>query len=293
MNWLKVQFDLGDIRAEPIEQALLELGAVAIEYADAGDKPIIEPEPRTVPLWEDIRMAALFDEEISETTVLLAIAKSIAPARVPQVHLSIIEERNWVADFQQELRPTRFGSNLWVCPPDTPCPDGQGVTITMEPGLGFGTGSHPTTAMCLDWLASQPVRDKSVLDIGCGSGILSIAGLALGAARVTAVDIDAQALTATRKNAQHNRCLERLRICPVAELNPAESFDLVVANLLSDTLISLEPAVRRHSRPGTKIALSGILTSQITVVSEAYGHWVDLDPLDNRLEWAILCGTVV
>jgi ribosomal protein L11 methyltransferase len=292
MSWLKIQFDLGDIEPEQVEQALLEIGAVSIEYRDGGDKPIIEPEPGTSPLWEKVRIAALFGKDTDETTIFLTIANSVAPASMPKIEFSTVEARDWVADFQQDLQPMKFGSHLWVCPLDVPCPDAQGISIAMEPGLGFGTGSHPTTAMCLDWLAGQPLLNKTVLDYGCGSGILSIAALALGARRATGVDIDAQARQATRENARRNQCLELLQICPATGADSAEKFDLIVANILSGTLIDLESEIRRHCRSGTKIALSGILTSQTVDVSTAYEHWVDLDPLENRREWAILGGTV-
>ena len=249
VSWLQVQIDLGDIGPDPVEQALVELGAVCIEFSDAGNEPILEPDPGTTPLWEKVRVAALFGVDTSETAIRLAIAGSLTPDPMPLVRFSIIEDKDWIAEWKQNLKPAVFGGALWVCPPDTACPATGGVSITMEPGLAFGTGSHPTTALCLEWLANQPLQQKSILDFGCGSGILGIAGIALGASHVTAVDIDKQALTATLENSQRNRCANHLKVCAAELLDTAETFDLIVANILSGTLIALEPVLRRHSRP--------------------------------------------
>jgi ribosomal protein L11 methyltransferase len=290
-SWLQVQIDLGDIPPGPLEHALLELGAVSIEYGDAGDEPIFEPDPDTTPLWQYIRITALFNAGASEIDVRLAIAGSTSADNSPFVRFSIVEEQDWVSKWKQSLQPTMFGANLWICPPDTPCPAPGGVAVTMEPGLAFGTGSHPTTALCLDWLATQPLADKSILDYGCGSGILGIAGIALGARQVTAVDIDRQALTATHENALRNQFANRIRIQPSDLLDTSERFDVIVANILSGTLVELAPVLKAHSRSGTRIALSGILTSQISDVSDAYREWVTFNPSVTRREWAIMVGT--
>ena len=292
-NWLQVQVELGDTSPDALEQALLELGAVSIELSDAGNDPIWEPAPDTTPLWGNLRIAALFSANTSETSVRLAIAGSTPLDQKLPVRFSIIEDEDWVAKWTQSLQPTVFGDNLWICPPDTPCPVTGDISVTMAPGLAFGTGSHPTTALCLEWLASQRLEHKSILDFGWGSGILGIAGLALGAARGTAVDLDNQALTATRENAQHNHCANRLRVHQADLLDAADSFDLIVANILSGTLIELEPLLKSHSRRGTMIALSGILISQIAEVSDTYRYWVNFNPAKRQLGWAILTGYAV
>jgi ribosomal protein L11 methyltransferase len=293
VSWLRVQIDLGDIDPEPLEHALLELGAVSIEYCDAGNDPILEPDPGTAPLWGKVRVAALFSVDTSETLVRLAIAGSITLADAPPAHFSIVEDKDWISEWKQNLKPAVFGGKLWICPPDTPEPAAGNVSVTMEPGLAFGTGAHPTTALCLSWLVAQNLQNKSILDFGCGSGILGIAALALGADHATAVDIDQQALTATRENTRRNQCTHRLRVLAPDSLDPAETFDLIVANILSGTLVSLEPQLRGHSRSGTRIALSGILTSQITEVSGAYSQWIAFDPPVTRQNWAIISGYTV
>jgi ribosomal protein L11 methyltransferase len=297
MAWLQIQIDLGEIPPDPVEQALLRIGAVSIELGEAGGddggEPILEPAPGATPLWKNIRLSALLDEQTDRTEALLAVAASVAPAPMPEVRFSVIGDEDWAAKWKQEFRPTCFGAKLWICPPDMPCPDKDGIRVTLAPGLAFGTGAHPTTAMCLDWLAESDCVSRSLLDYGCGSGILAIAGLALGARAVTAVDLDAQALTATQRNAQANPGAERLRVCRPDQLDPAGGFDLIVANILSNTLIELVPVLRGHSRTGTRITLSGILTTQAPDVRNAYASWIDFDPLREREEWALLSGTVV
>ena len=201
MTWLEVRIDLGKLRVEPIERALLDIGAVTIEYSDAADDPIFEPAPGTTPLWNATQISALFEDGVSETLIRLAVAQSIAPVPMPSMHFAIIEDQDWVANWRRDLSPMQFGQHLWICPTGIAGPDDEAMVVTIEPGLGFGTGSHATTRLCLEWLSQRQLQKKTVLDFGCGSGILGIASLALGASQVTAVDIDEHALTATRDNA--------------------------------------------------------------------------------------------
>jgi len=292
MSWLYVQIDLGDLEPEPIERALASLGALSIAYSDGGDQPILEPNPGIVPLWKNVRIAALFDKGLSETTVRLAVAASIGPGPMLPMQFSILEKQDWLTNWQESLRPMKFGPHFWVCPLKTACPDPDSVSIRISPGLAFGSGLHPTTALCLEWLGNQQIDGTSVLDFGCGSGILGIASLALGANRVTAVDHDEQALAAARDNARHNQCLDRIRTVSADQLDAVDTFDIILANILSDTLIQLAPTLKRHCRPGARIALSGILASQAGAVSSAYEQWVALEPPQERDDWVILTGTV-
>jgi ribosomal protein L11 methyltransferase len=292
MNWLQVHIELREIPPDRIEQALLDFGAGAIEIRDAGGEPIWEPAPGTTPIWRETRVVALFDDDVNQTTLLLAIAAAVAPAPLPKVRFSVIEDQDWISAWKQDVRPTLFGPNLWVCPPDDVCPDADGIVVEMVPGMAFGTGTHPTTALCLEWLANQSCAGRTALDFGCGSGILAISAAALGAETVTAVDNDQQALTATRENAKRNGCLERLRICEPTQLAPDDDFDLIVANILSNTLVELAPLLRDRCHSGANIALSGILTDQAADVLAAYSGWIDFDPPQNRDEWIMLSGTV-
>jgi ribosomal protein L11 methyltransferase len=292
MHWLQVQIDLGTLPADTIEQSLLEMGALAIQYSDAGDSPIFEPAPGTTPLWITTQISALFDGSTSEIAIQLNVAKTIAPAPIPDMHFAIIEDENWVAKWRGNLAPMQFGQHLWICPPGNVCPDDEGKVVTMEPGLGFGTGAHATTRLCLEWLSHQQLRNKTVLDFGCGSGVLGIASLALGARQATAVDIDENALRATRENSIRNNCLGQLQVLPADRLDQVEKFDVVVANILSNTLIELEPGLRHYCHCGASIALSGILPSQADEVISAYKEWAELNNSAQQDEWVILTGTV-
>jgi ribosomal protein L11 methyltransferase len=293
MNWQRVHIDLHQIDPAPVEHALLELGAVSIDFSDAADDPILEPAPGTMPLWPSLRLSALFEAEIEATAIRLAVATAIETGPMPTLSFELVADQNWIKNWQQALQPMQFGQNLWICPSGSACPEPGGTVIKLDPGLAFGTGSHPTTALCLDWLADNTDPDCSVLDYGCGSGILSIAALVLGANQVLGVDFDSQALHATHENAVKNQVAERLTILPPEAVNHEQKFELIVANILSGTLIELAPELRSFCRTGTRIALSGILTGQIESVTTAYNAWVQFDPPVERDDWALLSGTVI
>lgn len=292
MHWLQARIDLGKLEAEPLEKALLDIGAIAIEYSDAGDDPIFEESPGDSPGWKSAQLTALFDASASKTAIQLRVAASVSPAPMPDIRFVRFEDQDWVQRWQKMQRPLQFGRNLWICAPGQTRPDPGATVVTIVPGLGFGTGSHATTRLCLEWLAKQSLGGKTLLDFGCGSGILAIAGLALGADRAVAIDIDDNALNAARENAARNRCLDRLEVLSADRLDNSSRFDLIVANILMNTLIDLEPELQAHSRSGTDISLSGILRSQVDAVQSAYARWVKLTPAAERDEWVMLTGTV-
>ena len=293
MSWLKVQIEVDETMAEALELALTKFGAASIELADAADEPILEPAPGATPLWQRIRLTALFDREVDETTVRLAVASAMEPGALPDLTFDIVENEDWIARLRDELTPLQFGQHLWVCPPGKTCPDPDAIVITMEPGLAFGTGTHPTTSLCLKWLADNPPRERTVLDFGCGSGILAIASLALGASSVIGVDIDRQALTATCENARRNIGSERLDVMAPDELDDAKTYDYLVANILSGTVIELAPTLRKLCHSGTNIALSGILTEQAETVAAVYRAWCDINAPVIDDGWVLLTGTVL
>ncbi|MFQ5635230.1 MAG: 50S ribosomal protein L11 methyltransferase [Gammaproteobacteria bacterium] len=291
MNWLKVQIDIDAARVAPLEAMLSACGAVSIDLGNAADEPILEPVPGATPLWARTRLTALFEPTVGEAAVRLAVASVTDPAAPPSTTFSVVENEDWIGKMRDALVPLRFGSGLWVCPPGKSSPDARATTITMEPGLAFGTGMHPTTALCMKWLAANPPVGLTVLDFGCGSGILGIAGLALGAASVIAVDIDPQALTAARDNALRNAAGDRLTVMAPDELRESDSFDVLLANILSGTLIDLAPVLRRHCRTGAALALSGILTEQAAAVADAYGDWCVLNAVRDFEGWVLMTGT--
>jgi ribosomal protein L11 methyltransferase len=291
-DFLTVRLEIDEPRVASLEAALTSIGAIAIELADAGDEAILEPAPGTTPLWKRVSITALFEPPANEMQIRLAVASVAAPGALPRLKFGAVANRDWVTRLRDQLEPLQFGTRLWVCPPGKPCRDPDGVAVTLEPGLAFGTGAHPTTALCLAWLDAHPPARLAVLDYGCGSGILSVASLVLGAESVTAVDIDEQALAATRSNARRNPGQARLTTLAPHELGASGSFDLLLANILSGTLIELAPTLRSLCHSGTNLVLSGILTRQAEDVADAFRPWCRMRAPAERDGWTLLTGTV-
>ena len=270
--------------------ALEELGTLSVSLGDPGGDPILEPGPGATPLWPEVVVTALLPSDADEDAVRNRLAR-LPGQRLSDIGFNFIEERDWVREFRENLSPVRFGEGLWICPPGMPCPDPAGVAITLEPGLAFGSGSHPTTALCLQWLAGMGLRGLTVLDWGCGSGVLAIAALALGAQAVTALDIDPQALRATEDNARRNGRSGALRIADPAGLPPGERHDVLVANILAGSLIALAPTFNQHCKTGARVALSGILAGQAEQVRDACAPWLELHLAAELNGWALLAGS--
>ncbi len=296
MSWLQLIFDTSREQAPALEDTLLEAGALSVTLQDnvpddGVDEPIYEPDRGATPLWQKTRLLALFDGDTDADLITAALAN--AYGELPPHRAEILEDQPWERAWMADFKPMRFGRRLWICPSWCEPPDPEGVILSLDPGLAFGTGTHPTTALCLEWLDAQALAGCTVLDYGCGSGILAIAALLLGADRAIAVDNDPQALIATRDNAERNGIApERLTTClpeDVAINTPALQADITVANILAGPLQSLAPALTGLTRPGGRLALSGILGEQANVVAGAYrsaftlfdpaisGDWVRID----------------
>jgi len=287
-TWLQAAVDCAQTDVAEIEATFESLGALVTWAQGADDEEILEPEPGATPLWSAVRITALLPPETPRHRITAAFPKR-------QPHVEVVADRDWDAEWRRSLQPLRFGQRLWVCPEGRACPDAAGIRLTLEPGLAFGTGTHPTTAMCLAWLDGQPLANCQVLDYGCGSGILAIAALMLGARSAMAVDIDLQALTATRANATRNHCLARLTAGLPAELLPAsaqKTFEIIVANILSGPLVQLAPRLRHFAGPATRVALSGILADQAPEVIAAFDPWARLTVTAHQGGWVLLAGTV-
>jgi ribosomal protein L11 methyltransferase len=287
--WLQVQIDLGSLSPEPAEEALLALGALSVEYHDAGKEAILEPPPGTTPLWREIKLVALFSGDTHRSEIANRLLAIRYPGDPPAIQFSKITDRNWISAWQDDARPMQFGNRLHVYPSNYDRPD-KGATVLLDPGLAFGTGSHATTALCLEWLAGLALESSTILDFGCGSGILAIAGLALGSTQACAVDIDPQALMATRENARRNKCLNRIRIAQPADLRQKDKFDTIVANILSGALIRLASQLQHHANSGARIGLSGILSEQAPDVRRAFAGWVEFDTTYVQEGWVLLTG---
>jgi ribosomal protein L11 methyltransferase len=292
MPFLQLTLTLGAADPEPFEEALLAAGATSITLEDEGDDPVLEPAPGTTPLWPRVRLKALFDSSAQAQEILDALPPLASPQRVA---FETIEDRAWEREWLKDFRPMRFGRRLWICPggqqPSTAelAPDIEACLIELDPGLAFGTGTHPTTALCLEWLDEAPLAGRNVIDYGCGSGVLAVAALKLGAARVLAIDIDPQALLATRDNAERNAVSASLDVRLATDASTAAA-DVLLANILAEPLLALAPRFAELVVPGGNLVLSGILGSQAAAVAERYAPWFDIAPAIVRDDWVRLDG---
>ncbi|MGB5104521.1 MAG: 50S ribosomal protein L11 methyltransferase, partial [Steroidobacteraceae bacterium] len=250
--------------------------------------PVLEPAPGETPLWPTRVVKALFDASTDRDAIARSLAVALPGAPPPR--FEAVADKAWEREWLKDFKPMRFGRRLWVCPGGLPAGDPEAVRVELDPGLAFGTGTHPTTALCLEWLDGRDLRGLEVVDYGCGSGILAIAALKLGAASARAIDIDPQALIATRDNAERNR-IEAASLDISDDPGLAErSCDLLVANILAGPLVELAPRFAAALRAGGELALSGILAGQAQTVTAAYQPWFDIALSATREGWALLDG---
>lgn len=260
---------MGKLDADKVEEALLEAGALSVTLEDAGDEPIYEPDTDRPSLWSDTRLTALFPADADMGAVTARLKADLGVAQLPPHRIEPLEDRNWVREWLKDFKPMRFGARLWICPTAYTPPDPEAVNLILDPGLAFGTGTHPTTALCLEWLDGAQVKGLEVTDYGCGSGILAIAAARLGARHVWAVDNDPQALVATADNAARNGVTAALSVC-LPPAYPDHEADLILANILAGPLVSLAPLFAAHLKPGGRLVLSGILKAQEPDIRHAY-----------------------
>lgn len=289
MPWLQVRLAITPEQAETYEDALLEVGAVSVTFMDAEDQPIFEPDLGTTPLWSHTHLLALFEADTDETA-LLAHLHLLCGGALPEHQVERIEDQDWERSWMDNFQPMRFGRRLWIVPSWHAAPEPQAVNLLLDPGLAFGTGTHPTTALCLEWLDGQQLEGCSVIDFGCGSGILAIAALLLGAPQAVGTDIDPQALEASRDNASRNGIdPARFPVYLPADM-PQQQADVVVANILAGPLVALAAQITTLVRGGGRLALSGILAEQAEEVRAAYAEAFDLDPTAVKDGWVRISG---
>lgn len=277
-------------QAEELGDALIENGAVSVTFQDTHDNPVFEPLPGETRLWGDTDVIGLFDAE-TEMAFVIAGLESHPLLGAGFVHkIEQIEDKDWEREWMDNFHPMRFGQRLWICPSWRDVPDPDAVNVMLDPGLAFGTGTHPTTALCLAWLDGLDLAGKTVIDFGCGSGILAIAALKLGAAKAIGIDIDPQAIQASRDNAQRNGVSERLSLYLPHEQPDNLSADVVVANILAGPLRELAPLISVLPVAGGHLGLSGVLASQASSVCEAYEAQFALDPVAEKEEWCRITG---
>jgi len=293
MPWLQLTLITSEQNAEAIGDVMLEMGALSVTLMDAKDIPILEPAPGETPLWKDIQMMLLFDAEIDTKAILEDWQSNPLSSESSAEKFELIEDKDWEREWMDLFEPMKFGSNLWVCPSWKPVPDENAVNVMLDPGLAFGTGTHPTTALCLEWLDSVDLRGKTLIDYGCGSGILAIAALKLGAIKVYAVDIDPQAILATKENAKRNQVLDGRLVVGYPSAISDIVTDIVVANILAGPLVELSENIADHCETNGNIALSGILDNQTEVTRNAYLKWFDMQQPVYKEEWSRLTGTKI
>ncbi|SEK87337.1 50S ribosomal protein L11 methyltransferase [Halomonas daqiaonensis] len=278
MPWMQLKARISPENAEPLEELLLAEGATAITLQDAFDDPVFEPERGTTPLWDETILTGLYDDlegiESMLDRVRQAWAAEFPEEPCPEVEVELLADRDWEREWMDDFHPLQMGERLWIVPSWHTPPDLDAVNLHLDPGLAFGTGTHPTTALCLGWLDGLAVagelQELEILDVGCGSGILAIAALKLGARRATGTDIDPQALQASRDNAERNDVAETdFRLCYPEQLETCD-FPLVIANILAGPLVELANEIAGRVAPGGRLALSGILEDQAEEVLETY-----------------------
>ncbi len=289
MSWLQLTLEGSPQDATRIADALSGLGAAAVTLQDGADQPLYEPPPGETPLWSATRIIGLFEADADMMTITAQLATQLEMDKLPPWRVSPLEDKDWEREWMDNFHPMRFGERLWIVPSWHAAPDGNAVNILLDPGLAFGTGTHPTTALCLQWLDEHGANHPEVIDYGCGSGILAVAALKLGAEHVWAVDNDPQALIATRDNATKNQLTGRIDAIAPARL-PEQPVRLLLANILAQPLLELAEKFSRLVEPGGHIVLSGILQHQAEDITRHYTQWFDMAPAAQQEEWMRLSG---
>jgi len=290
LSWIQLSIQIPVTMAATLESTLEAAGALSVTSTDAEDQPLLEPGPGETPLWDLLIMTGLFPEDTDTMPIKNQIKQVLNLDDIRLIHTEILQDQEWTRAWMDHFQPMSFGERLWVCPEGFEPPEPDAINMRLDPGLAFGTGTHPTTALCLQWLDAQTLEGKTVLDYGCGSGILAIAALLLGASHTDAVDNDPQALTATQDNSRKNQVLDRVNVYLPEQL-PSCQADICIANILAGPLESLAPTLAASTRPGGRIILSGILENQANEVKQVYMQWFDmLEPVFLE-EWTRLEGT--
>lgn len=290
MPWIQLRLNATAANAEAIGDELVESGAVSVTFQDSHDTPIFEPLPGETRLWGDTDVIGLYDAETDMAIVVAMLENSPLLGERFLHKIEQIEDKDWEREWMDNFHPMRFGERLWICPSWRDVPDPNAVNVMLDPGLAFGTGTHPTTSLCLQWLDGLDLAGKTVIDFGCGSGILAIAALKLGAAKAIGIDIDPQAIQASRDNAQRNNVSDALTLYLAKDQPDNLTADVVVANILAGPLRELAPVIGTLPRQGGHLGLSGVLATQAEGVAAAYEERFNLDPVAEKEEWCRITG---
>jgi ribosomal protein L11 methyltransferase len=286
LSGLCLSFELGSLDADGAESACFACGATAVTFADSRDDPVLEPLPGEVRLWPATRLTALFAADAEPATLAAALAAALG---IPAADITseVLADRAWEREWLRDFHAMRFGERLWICPRHELIADPRAVVVRLDPGLAFGTGAHPSTALCLSWLDANLTAGARVIDYGCGSGVLAVASARLGAREAHCFDIDPQALIAARQNALANGVAGVVRVHELAAQLPV-AVDVLLANILSGPLCSLVPAFAALLRPGGVAVLAGLMRHEVAEVTAAYAPCFDVSGCGERGDWACL-----
>ncbi|WP_048307223.1 50S ribosomal protein L11 methyltransferase [Halomonas sp. PR-M31] len=299
MPWLQLKARVAPEQADTLEELLIAEGASAITLQDAQDDPVFEPDLGTTPLWQETVLTGLYDDldhiEAMLERVHQAWTLAVADDPCPEIEYELLDDRDWQREWMDSFVPLRMGKRLWIVPSWHDAPDPKAVNLLLDPGLAFGTGTHPTTALCLEWLDELAEKiefdHKNILDFGCGSGILAIAALKLGATCALGTDIDPQALIASRDNAQRNGIVDSQFELFLPDQLPKGTENIVLANILAGPLIELAPIIAARVASGGHLVLSGILAKQADEVLDAYrNQGLHMELPVEREGWVRLSG---
>ncbi|WP_172565123.1 50S ribosomal protein L11 methyltransferase [Vibrio navarrensis] len=291
MPWIQIKLNATNENAEQIGDMLMEeTGALSVTFLDAHDTPVFEPLPGETRLWGDTDVLALYDAEADTQLIMSQIKASKMLVDCFAYKVEQLEDKDWEREWMDNFHPMKFGERLWICPSWRDIPDPSAVNVMLDPGLAFGTGTHPTTALCLQWLESLDLSGKTVIDFGCGSGILAIAAIKLGAEKVIGIDIDPQALLASKDNAQRNGVAEQLEVYLPQDQPEGLLADVVVANILAAPLRELSSIITGLVKPNGLLAMSGVLDTQAEDVANHYRDAFHIDPIVEQSEWCRISG---
>ena len=287
--WPQLVLHVNRSEAQATEDALFAAGALSVTFLDKNDDPVLEPAPGEVRLWNELQAVALFAQGTGRREINDALCPLLEVDELPEGSFGLLHDQIWERAWMDRFEPMRFGDKLWICPTHHEPVDSSAVNLRLDPGLAFGSGTHATTALCLQWLDQANLSERHVLDFGCGSGVLAIAALLLGASQATATDIDPQAMQATRDNATLNQVGELLTLVTADEL-VNNQYDILIANILFQPLLELQPLFAKVLRPGAHIVLSGILREQATGLEAAYSRDFEFDEPEFMEDWVRLSG---
>ena len=288
MAWIQINAIVAEPLAEPLSDAFMEANAASVTFEDAKDQPIFEPELGTTPIWQQTKVVGLFDAEVDSQAIIALLNQMVPDVAVADYKVEQLEDKDWIRAWMDQFEPMQFGDNLWIVPSWSEPPKPDAVNLMLDPGMAFGTGTHPTTSLCLTWLDQHAPKDIHVIDYGCGSGILALAAQKLGAATVAGTDIDPQAITASNQNAERNN--ETIPFNLVEDFN-SEPVDLLIANILAGPVKELSGEFDRLLKPGGTLVLSGLLATQAQGLIEHYeGIGINLDTFQTLDEWGLLAG---